>query len=162
MTRTEFLIQSLELRPHPEGGYFREVYRSPSLLSLEDRDGVRAWMTTIYYLLTSGQRSRWHRVCSDELWHYYEGDPLQLNILDSELQELKTHYLEPINQQSTNGLVCVVSANAWQSAKTTGEYTLVGCTVSPGFEFNDFTFMSECTEEARKLATKFPALIEFL
>ena len=83
--RAAELIAQLSLQPHPEGGYYREVFRSAGVVTPADGRGARAALTTIYFLLPAGAASRWHRVTSDEVWHFYEGDPIELLELDAEI-----------------------------------------------------------------------------
>ncbi|MBA2587859.1 MAG: cupin domain-containing protein [Alphaproteobacteria bacterium] len=117
------LIQLLDLKPHPEGGYFRETFR--------DTGDGRAHSTAIYFLLKAGEVSRWHRVDAAEVWHFYRGAPLELRI------GKQTYMLGPdIDEAQVPQLV--VPPNAWQAARSLGDYTLVGCTVAPGFEFSRF------------------------
>jgi uncharacterized protein len=124
------IIARLDLKPHPEGGHFRETFRD----SADDRDG-RSASTAIYFLLARGERSHWHRIDAAEVWHYYAGGPLALSIA---------------HQGSTNTIrlgadlaagerpQAVVPAHAWQAAESHGDWTLVGCTVAPGFDFSTF------------------------
>ncbi len=127
--RAEDIIERLNLEPHPEGGYFRETFRD------EAADG-RAHSTAILYLLKSGQVSHWHRVDAAEVWHWYAGSPLELaQSADGEVADVQIlgNDLAAGHQPQI-----VVPANAWQSARSLGEWTLVGCTVAPGFEFSGF------------------------
>jgi uncharacterized protein len=125
--RARELIETLGLQPHPEGGWYRQVYRSEEKV-VRQRDGAeRSALTTIYFLLMEGTYSAWHRVASDEVWHFYEGDPLELLIRDAAAVRL-----DAANR------VHVVPAGAWQAARPLGAYALVGCTVGPGFDFADF------------------------
>ena len=141
--RAEQLVAILGLQPHPEGGRFAEVYRSTSSVQpLDDRDR-RAALTTIYFLLVAGEVSRWHRVRSDEVWHFYEGDPIELSIADESFTAVVPHRLGPVADDAMP--VRVVPAGAWQAARTTGEYTLVGCTVAPGFEYADFQLLRDAS-----------------
>jgi len=117
------LIQLLDLKPHPEGGYFRETFR--------DQGEGRAHSTAIYFLLKKGQASRWHRVDAAEVWHFYRGAPLELKIG-------RDTYVLGANIDEAQAPQVVVPPNAWQAARSLGEYTLVGCTVAPGFEFAHF------------------------
>ena len=126
-TRALELIESLRLEPHPEGGWYRQVFKSAEQVRRTADDACRSAITTIYFLLVKGTYSRWHCVVSDEVWHFYEGDALELRIRDAETVVL-----------DENHRVHVVPAGAWQSARPLGEYVLVGCTVGPGFEFEDF------------------------
>ena len=117
------LIALLDLKPHPEGGYFKETFR--------DAGPGRAHSTAIYFLLKAGQASRWHRVDAAEVWHFYRGAPLELKI------GRDTYTLGPdIDEAQVPQLV--VPPHAWQAARSLGAYTLVGCTVAPGFEFSKF------------------------
>ncbi|HEU4926053.1 MAG TPA: cupin domain-containing protein, partial [Vicinamibacterales bacterium] len=127
--RVADLIDALNLTPHPEGGYFREVYRSAARVQPADGRDARLALTTIYFLLVAGQVSRWHRVASDEVWHYYEGDPLELLVADAGFDVVSRRRLGPVG----NGIepVHVVVAGEWQAARPAGGYTLVGCTVGP-------------------------------
>ena len=134
--RVSELINVLGLAPHPEGGYFREVYRSDARVQPLDGRPERASLTTIYFLLPAGEVSRWHRVASDETWHYYEGAPAEVFTADSEFTQVRRLLLGPLTEESQP--IQVVPANTWQSARSTGAYTLAGCTVAPGFEFEDF------------------------
>lgn len=132
------LIQEHRLQPHPEGGYYREIFRSPDEVRPLDGRAPRSALTTIFFLLARGQCSRWHRVLSDEVWHFYEGDPLEVFWID-EAESLRTATLS----SGVPGAlpVCVVPAGCWQAARPTGAYSLVGCTVGPGFEFEDFEML---------------------
>jgi len=126
IARAQQLIESLGLAPHPEGGWYRQVFKSGEHVT-RHRDGAeRSAITTIYFLLVEGTESAWHRVQSDEVWHFYEGDAL----------ELLTH--EGPARLDADNRVFVVRAGEWQAARALGAYALVGCTVGPGFEFDDF------------------------
>lgn len=128
------IISVLDLKPHPEGGYFRETFRD------ETPKGGRAASTAIYFLLTGGQRSRWHRVDAAELWHFYAGAPLKLDIFDGTLtQEMRLG----TNLSAGERPQAIVPAHAWQAAESLGEWTLVGCTVAPGFQFEAFEIAPE-------------------
>jgi predicted cupin superfamily sugar epimerase len=127
MTEAELLIARLGLRPHPEGGYFRETFRDAA----PDIASGRAHSTAIYFLLKRGESSRWHRVDAAEVWHFYRGAPLELKIGGA------VHVLGPGIENGQQPQL-VVPAGEWQAAKSLGDYTLVGCTVAPGFEFSKF------------------------
>lgn len=131
MGKAEELIAQLGLQPHPEGGWYRQVYKSAERVTRQADGADRSALTTIYFLLVEGTSSAWHRVDSDEVWHFYEGDPLELST--------KT---ESVVLDATNR-VHVIPAREWQSARPLGKYTLVGCTVGPGFEFEDFEMNPE-------------------
>jgi predicted cupin superfamily sugar epimerase len=123
MPQADRLIALLNLKPHPEGGYFRETFR--------DAAEGRAHSTAIYFLLTAGEVSRWHRVDAAEVWHFYSGAPLELRVG-------KDIYVLGPNVDEAQAPQVVVPPNVWQSARSLGDYTLVGCTVAPGFEFEHF------------------------
>ena len=133
------VIEELQLAPHPEGGWYREVYRSADRVQ---RDGQsRSATTAIYYLLERNQLSRWHVVDADEIWHFYSGAPLELIAYDPASRQLTRHLLTaPTAGFSSIG---VIPAGVWQAARSIGEYSLVGCTVSPGFEFSGFRFIAD-------------------
>jgi predicted cupin superfamily sugar epimerase len=124
------IVAQLELKPHPEGGHFRETFRDPRL----DADG-RPVSTAIYFLLARGERSHWHRIDAAEVWHYYAGSALTLEIADGDGQRVVT-----LGPDLAAGEVpqAIVPAQAWQAAASSGDWTLVGCTVAPGFDFATF------------------------
>ena len=126
----EEIVRLLNLEPHPEGGHFRETFRDAP-----GSDG-RARSTAIYYLLASGERSHWHRVDATEMWHWYAGAPLLLGI-SPDGGIAGTVRLGP-DLAAGERPQAVVPPNGWQSAESTGAWTLVGCTVAPGFEFSGF------------------------
>src|SRR5215471_11172287 len=121
------VIERLGLRPHPEGGHYRETFRDA---------GERAHSTAIYFLLRAGEHSRWHRVDAAEVWHFYRGDPLELRIAVPG-GTAATHVLGNAMERGEYPQI-VVPPHAWQCARSLGAYTLVGCTVAPGFEFSRF------------------------
>ena len=138
--RVRELISELGLQPHPEGGLFCEIHRSGE--QVQRADGVlRAAVTTIFFLLPAGVVSRWHRVAADEIWHHYEGAPLELGVLAPEAATPSLLRLGPVGRETLP--VRVVPAHAWQNARSLGDYTLVGCTVAPGFEFADFCMLAD-------------------
>jgi predicted cupin superfamily sugar epimerase len=124
------IIETLGLEPHPEGGWFRETWRA------EAPDGVRPAGTAIYYLLERGQVSRWHRVDAAEIWHWYAGAALEL-LLSPDGHSREIAVLGPAIHGGERPQV-VVPAGCWQSAVPRGDFTLAGCSVSPGFEFERF------------------------
>lgn len=123
------IIASLGLKPHPEGGHYLETFRDAP-----GADG-RARSTAILFLLRNGERSHWHRVDATEIWHYHAGDPLRLEIDDGRRRTTIALGPDVLNGEFPQG---VVPAGAWQAAETMGAWTLVGCTVAPGFEFKGF------------------------
>lgn len=147
-TRAEELIRALQLEPHIEGGHYRRIYESSTRVAYGD-SGQRAVATSIYFLLADGELSRWHRVDADEVWHYYEGQPLELLRYDPAEGVLTTHTLGPASRESAP--VFVVPAGMWQAARPRGAYTLVGCTVAPGYEYRGFALLDQAPEVARQL-----------
>jgi predicted cupin superfamily sugar epimerase len=155
--RAEQLIAELSLEPHPEGGYYREIFRSSNLVTPADGRGARAALTTIYFLLPQGAVSRWHRVASDEVWHLYEGGPLEILELDPVCRELARHRLAG-EQTQAQAPVCTIAANRWQAARPLAEYALVGCTVGPGFDFEDFSMLADEAGLAARARETWPEL----
>ena len=129
MTGAAEIIRRLELKPHPEGGHYRETFRDPHTVN------GRAASTSIYFLLQRGERSHWHRVDAVETWHYYLGAPLKLSVVNGASEEIIR--LGP-DIAAGEAPQVTVPARAWQSAESYGDWTLVGCTVAPGFEFSGF------------------------
>ncbi len=128
MSEADRLIAELGLVPHPEGGHFRETFR--------DRAGPngRALSTAIYFLLRGGEVSKCHRIDAVEIWHWYDGAPLEMLVKEDLDGESKRHVLGPSLADGERPQ-CIVPAHVWQCARSLGDYTLVGCTVAPGFEF---------------------------
>jgi len=125
------VIRLLDLKPHPEGGHFRETFRDPYQIG-----GGRAASTAIYFLLARGERSHWHRVDAAEAWHWHAGAPLQLDLAlpSGRRERLNLGSDLPAGERPQ----AVVPSHAWQAAQSLGDWTLVGCTVAPGFEFAKF------------------------
>jgi uncharacterized protein len=126
------VIRCLDLKPHPEGGHFRETFRDAASVG-----GGRAPSTAIYFLLARGERSRWHRVDAAEVWHFYAGAPLALDIAAGDGATIE-HVMLGVDLGNGERPQAVVPAHAWQAAESSGAWTLVGCTVAPGFEFKGF------------------------
>lgn len=126
------IIDHLQLEPHPEGGHYRQTWIS------EAAEGERAAGTSIYFLLREGEASQWHRVTdAAEIWHYYAGAPLILSMAERDEGPAREHVLGP-DLMAGQAPQLIVPVNHWQAARSTGAYTLVGCTVSPGFLFDKF------------------------
>jgi predicted cupin superfamily sugar epimerase len=123
------IIDRLKLEPHPEGGFYRQTWRA-------ENEG-RAVGTCIYFLLKDGGHSHWHKVDATEIWLYHTGAPLVLSLSASDDGPATDHLLSP--DLTVGEPQLIVPEGHWQAARTTGEYTLVSCTVSPGFEFEGFT-----------------------
>ncbi|MCA8221083.1 cupin domain-containing protein [Burkholderia sp. BC1] len=150
------LIRQFDLQPHPEGGYFRETYRAADTIVRPSDDARRAASTAIYYLLCDGAYSSWHRIRSDEVWHFYAGDPLEVWVLD-ERDGLTIHRLgNPLVHPGTV-FQAVVPAGRWFGARCVSpeQVAFVGCTVAPGFEFAEFELA-----DAEALAEAFPEYAE--
>ena len=136
------VIRLLDLKPHPEGGYFRETFRDapppyPPPQAGEGREGVgRAASTAIYFLLTRGERSHWHRIDAVEIWRWHAGAPLELEIALGNGRIERVTLGGDLNAGERPQ--AIVPAHAWQSAQSLGAWTLVGCTVAPGFDFAGF------------------------
>ena len=124
------IIARLDLKPHPEGGHYRETFRDPRVDA-----GGRSFSTAIYFLLARGERSHWHRLDAVETWHYYAGSALALRIADGSGQ--RSIRLGP-DLAAGEVPQAIVPPHSWQAAETTGDWTLVGCTVAPGFDFATF------------------------
>ena len=124
------VIRVLALTPHPEGGHYRETFRDARTVE------GRSASTAIYYLLARGECSSWHRVDAAEIWHYYAGAPLTLGIAEAGVTRVVRLGNDIAAREQPQ---VVVPAGAWQSAESLGDWTLVGCTVAPAFEFSGFT-----------------------
>ena len=160
--RAAALISTLGLKPHPEGGFYREIFRSAEQVTPADGRGQRAALTTIYFLLPAGTASRWHRVMSDEVWHLYEGGPLELLELDAHGESPTQHVLAAFTEMLDAAPVRTVPAHHWQAARPLGDYALVGCTVGPGFDFADFSMLADDHAAAARLRARWPALASLL
>ncbi len=129
MKTAQDIIARLDLKPHPEGGHYRETFRDAHKVN------GRAASTAILFLLARGERSHWHRVDAVEIWHWHAGAPLKLSIVDGSKEEIIR-----LGGDIRAGEIpqVIVPARAWQAAESTGDWTLVGCTVAPGFSFEGF------------------------
>lgn len=133
-----YYIQSLGLQPHPEGGYFKETYRSEMTLTHKEFESARNVCTGIYFMLVEGNFSAFHRIKSDEMWHFYTGDALNIYVIhpSGEFEVIKLGLALDKGQLPQ----AVVPAGCWFASRVAdgGSFSLVGCTVAPGFDFNDF------------------------
>ena len=123
------IIRKLDLKPHPEGGHYRETFRDTHQVE------GRAASTAILFLLARGERSHWHRIDAVEIWHYHAGAPLKLEIVDGAKEEIVRLGADIHAGEAPQ---VTVPARAWQAAQSLGDWTLCGCTVSPGFDFAGF------------------------
>lgn len=158
--RASELISLLRLEPHPEGGHFVQTFRSPLIVTPNDSRGSRAALTVIYFLLVQGSVSRWHRVASDEAWHWYEGHPLELFSAPPDTGAVQSWLLGPLSGSTKPQHI--VPAGHWQAARSSGGYTLAGCSVGPGFEYSDFTLLSSLRDHEKPRITPSSLLAELL
>ncbi len=131
----EKLVKDFHLEPHPEGGFYKETYRSSVMVDTER--GERSASTGIYFLLGKNNISHFHRIAFDELWHFYQGDPLEIIEITPEGELFRTKLGEDNIYQYT------VKGGNWFASRSLGDYSFVGCTVAPGFDFNDFEMAVE-------------------
>lgn len=159
--RIDHIISKLELAPHPEGGYFKETYRSTGIIPQNVLEGDfssdRNYSTGIYFLLTAGNFSAFHRIKQDEMWHFYDGDPLIVHMISPD-----GHYSSQrigLNFEDGELPQFVVPKGVWFASEVAvgGEFSLVGCTVSPGFDFADFELADRTL-----LSDEFPAYPEII
>ena len=157
------LIEKLKLIRHPEGGYYRELYRSDEVMSQQGLPGRytgdRSFSTAIYFMLTHEDVSKFHKIKSDELWHFYTGDPLGIYLInDTGMVEIKRLGIDFARGESPQ---IVIPKNHWFGAKTTGNsYSLLGCTVAPGFDFEDFE-LGKREELIREFPDQKETIIQF-
>mgnify|MGYP001308266141 FL=1 len=138
--KTRYYIDKLELKKHPEGGYYREIYRSAEMFSIDPpkKNLKRNVSTSIYFLLDGSQVSKFHRLKSDELWHFYDGSSIKIYVIDEsgKLDEIT------LGRKTEDGEVfqTVIKKNNWFASEVINKksFALIGCTVSPGFDFSDF------------------------
>ena len=152
------LIARLGLEPHQEGGWFRQVYKSAT--QVHAPQGPRSALTTIYYLLEHGRPSPWHVVASDEIWHFYCGAPAELLSYDPAAGRLIRHRLTVASGDGVQ--VAVIPAGSWQAAHCLGEYLLVGATVAPGYEHQDFRWVRELADHKAHFSGEMRGLEAFL
>ncbi|MDA0684260.1 MAG: cupin domain-containing protein [Bacteroidetes bacterium] len=158
-SRAQALINRDNMQPHPEGGWYVELFRSEKTVSPDDGRSTRSALTTIHFLLAgSGPngRSRLHRVHSDEVWHHLEGSPLELICLAPDMKSINRVMLGP------DSPTYIIPADYWQAATTTGDFTLVACSVGPGFDFDDFAMASDLPDDEAMLRSNHPDLVDFL
>ncbi len=149
------LIEKLALLPHPEGGFYKEIYRSKGIIPQQvlgnNFSGDRHFCTSIYFLLTSDSFSAFHRIKQDEVWHFYNGSPLFIHVIEPNGNYIKHELGIDFNNDQVPQLI--IPAGCWFAShvKEENSYTLTGCTVAPGFDFDDFELA-----ERDKLMNEFP------
>ncbi len=161
MNRIQEIINALDLKPHPEGGYYKETYRSEGIIKTDNLNanynGNRNYSTCIYFLLTSDNFSAFHKINQDEIWHFYEGSSILLHTIS----EKGKHEEFIIGNDITHGEnpQLIVPGNHWFAASIIEKdaYALVGCTVAPGFDFSDFILAKR-----KELTALFPAHKELI
>jgi predicted cupin superfamily sugar epimerase len=158
--RAQELVQLLGLQPHPEGGFYREIFRSARQVTPSDGRPLRSALTSIDFLLAQKQFSAWHRVASDEAWHLLEGGPLRLWLAPPDLAHFTS--VDLATASATQAPRHVVPAGWWQAAEPRGEFAYVGATVGPGFDFADFAFGRDDPALREALAQTAPALSRLL
>ena len=144
------LIEQLNLTKHPEGGYYNQTYCSENKVLSYKINDKRPAITDIYFLLPNGQNSKFHKVAHDEIWHFYEGDPLIIHSFDEKTNNYNSQIIGNKNNNPPN-YKAVIKGGYWQAAQTTGNYTLVGCTVGAGFDFKDFAMLEKDSEVAQNI-----------
>ncbi len=150
----DYWIKQLNLVQHPEGGYYRETYRSDDIIKPPARfNGPRSASTAIYYLLDDTSISAFHKISSDEIWHFYDGDALTIYVINPQGQLTSYNLGHPLHHKDTAQLQICIKANQWFAAKvkSPGQFTLIGCTVAPGFDFTDFELA-----DRKRLLTQYP------
>ncbi len=153
-TQASEIIRCLGLRKHPEGGYYREIFRSKQKVQWQNQ--MLSAGTAIHFLLREGDKSWCHRIPQDEVWHFYEGDPLELVCFNETTLNLKKIVLSSKNR------TYIVPGNFWQAARPLGKYSLIGCTVSPGFEFSMFEILSHFPEKKLLFKKKVKGISKFI
>ena len=160
MNGVKTLINTLNLKPHPEGGYYREIFRSKIQTDHPEHQEKRALYTCIDFLLTRGQVSLLHRIASDEIWHFYEGGPATLHIFSKSGKKISLTLGSDFNKGHTHQ--ALVSAYDWFGVELQEEtsYSFFGCTVIPGFDFADFELLDQ--KNHHQLISKFPSEREII
>lgn len=163
MRTAAYWVEKYDLQPHPEGGFYAETYRAAEEIAAEALPirfgaGVRSFSTGIYFLLEQGHFSAFHRIKSDEMWHFYAGEALDIFLLDQNTKELKVIRLGN-DPEKGETFQAVVPAGSWFASRPAAQsrYALVGCTVSPGFDFTDFEMA-----ERNSLAKEFPPYADLI
>lgn len=164
MNRIQEIIKSLDLQPHPEGGYYKETYRSEGIINTDSLDknysGERNYSTSIYFLLTSEDFSAFHKINQDEIWYFHEGSSIQLHTISEDGNHQQFTIGNDITKNESPQLI--VPGNHWFAAKVNNvdSYALVSCSVSPGFDFSDFILptrkeLNDLFPQHKKLISEF-------
>jgi len=150
-------MKPFDLMEHPEGGRYCEVFRSAQTVFTQEGK-TRTALTHIYFSLNKGEVSRFHRVASDEIWNLYQGQGINLYTWDGTNQ-----LLQCVTLSAANNCFChVIPAGIWQAAEPISDVVLVGCSVAPGFDYEDFTLIDPQSEEAKQLIALAPEMIRFI
>jgi len=157
----ESIIVDQRLAPHPEGGHYREIYRSAETVRASGDRGSRSAFTLIHFLLRRGETSVWHRVLSDESWHWSAGSPLELWIMDPDLRSLHKQVIAPLGTPDSVP-AHVVPARWWQAARPVGVWSMMQCAVAPGFDFADFTLLRDDPDASLLVRERFPGAVTLL
>ncbi len=157
----EQIIRAFQLLPHPEGGHYREIFRSTDTVQTTDGRGTRSALTLIHFLLCQGETSAWHKVLSDETWHWRGGSPLELWLMDPDMQTAHQQIIGPLGEAASVSTY-VVPARWWQAARPVGGWSMVECAVAPGFDFADFTMLRDDPAASALPRDKYPRLAAFL
>jgi hypothetical protein len=158
--RAAELIRELQLSPHPEGGRYREVFRSRRMVRTDDGRSERWAATAIHFLLCAGERRGLHRVASDEVWTWHEGAPLELLLVDPALDATRRVVLGPAGEGRSP--MRVVPAGIWQAARPLGDFALAGCIVAPGFELSDLRLLTADGASLAAFRARHPDLASWL
>lgn len=154
MKAYEEIIKDLDLSPHDEGGFFRQTYKSDLIVKPAKESYARSSVTHIYYFLSKGMHSKFHKVKHDEIWNLYDGEGVKIYIFDDKNNRVEEHILSKRDFEFHT----VVQADIWQAAEPVGDYVLVGCTVAPGWESEDEEYLSDHPEVIEKLGRLRPDL----
>ena len=149
------LIKHLNLEPHPEGGFYKEVFRSEEHIHSPDFEDSRSLLTSIYFLITAGNFSAFHRIAGNELWYYHYGATCTIHVLQQEGGYTKINLGKAVEEGEK--FQAIVKSGDWFASETTGDYSLVGCVVAPGFDFKDLEMANR-----NKLILAYPGQMELI
>ena len=150
------LIDQYKLNPHPEGGHYQEIYKSVHSVESSTVGQPRSTVTHIYFLLVKNQISKFHKVVHDEIWNFYEGDPIRLIKYDGAAVK------EELIGYQCGQYAAIIKGGVYQAAVSTGNYSLAGCTVAPGFEFEDFSLLKDHDETRESLLKSYPEYQQYI